>query len=232
MFGPLWVPWGHLGHLCVVETEVKRMAKKSATTDAATQADKTTGAAPERIEDQVTQVRRRKLSRRRFVLGLTAAGVTAAAAATILEVANHQAAAHASQQKTQQHIKQHDQHVTSQVHGDIGGHMADYAEHAVVDDPLFAGAFVGKAAITTRFAAEVASVPNRTLQITNRALRGEQLIVEWVAAGTHATDFLGRGVAGRSYTISGVTVVTREQGRIVRESHYYDVAELLRQIEA
>ncbi len=199
--------------------------KTNKTTDAASDSS---GA--ERIEDQLTQVRKRKLSRRRFVLGLTAAGVSAAAVATILEVANHQSAAHASQPSTQ-HLKQHDQHVTSQVRGDIGGHMADYAEHAVVDDPLFAGAFVGKAAITQRFAAEVAAVPNRTLRITNRVMRGEQLIIEWVAAGTHATDFLGRGLAGRAYTISGVTVVTREQGKIVRESHYYDVADLLRQIE-
>jgi steroid delta-isomerase-like uncharacterized protein len=176
-------------------------------------------------------MRKRKLSRRRFVLGLTAAGVSAAAVATIIEVATHKSATHASQPSSQ-HLKQHDQHVTSQVRGDIGGHMADYAEHAVVDDPLFAGAFVGKSAITTRFAAEVASVPDRTLAITNRVLRGGQLIVEWVASGTHATDFLGRGVAGRAYTISGVTVVTREQGKIVRESHYYDVGELLRQIEA
>ena len=207
------------------------MPKKSATTGATAPASAPTGATSERVEDQLTQVRKRKLSRRRFVLGLTAAGVSAAAVATILEVANRQSAAHASKPATQ-HIKQHDQHVTSQVRGDIGGHMADYAEHAVVDDPLFAAAFIGKDAITARFAAEVASVPDRTLRITNRVMRGQQLIVEWVAAGTHATDFLGRGVAGRAYTLSGVTVVTREQGKIVRESHYYDVGELLRQIEA
>ncbi len=197
------------------------------------QPDATSVATP-RIEDQLTQVRSRRLSRRRFVLGLTAAGVTAAAVATILEVEHYQSAARASQQSQQQsqqqHLKQHQQHIASQVSGDIGGHMADYAEHAIVEDPLFAAAFVGKAAITQRFAAEIASVPNRTLSITNRTLRGDQLVVEWVAAGTHATDFLGFGVAGRAFTLSGVTIVTREYGKIVRESHYYDVANLLRQI--
>ncbi len=182
------------------------------------------------IPEQVGLVRNHKLSRRNLLIGLTALGVTAGGAATIAAVTKRPAAA-ATPQSQQQHLKQHDQHITSQLSGDIGGHMADYAEHAIVEDPLFAAAFVGKGAITARFAAEIASVPNRTLRITNRVLHDNQLIVEWVAAGTYARDFLGVGLAGRSYELSGVTVVIREAGKVVRESHYFDVADLRRQIE-
>ena len=181
------------------------------------------------IPEQVGLVRNHKLSRRKLIVGLTALGVTAGAAATNAAATRRPAAA--QPQSQQQHFQQHDQHVTSQVRGDIGGHMADYAEHAVVDDPLFAAPFVGKNAVTTRFAAEVASVPNRTLRITNRVVHANQLIVEWVAAGTYARDFLGVGLAGRSYELTGVTVVIREGGKIVRESHYFDAADLRRQIE-
>ena len=189
----------------------------------------TQGQVSKTIPEQVGMVRNHKLSRRKLIVGLTALGVTAGAAATIAAASKRPTAS--QPQSQQQHFQQHDQHVTSQVRGDIGGHMADYAEHAVVDDPLFNAPFVGKHAVATRFAAEVASVPNRTLRITNRVLHGNQFIVEWVAAGTHARDFLGVGLAGRSYELTGVTVVVREGGKIVRESHYFDAADLRRQIE-
>jgi steroid delta-isomerase-like uncharacterized protein len=90
---------------------------------------------------------------------------------------------------------------------------------------------MGKGAIAERYAAEVASVPDRTLRVLRRAMSGGQLIVEWEAIGTHQADFLGFGGTGRRYTLHGVTVVTRQDGKIVRESHYYDAADLRRQVE-
>ena len=183
------------------------------------------------IPEQVRMVRNHKLSRRKLLVGLGALGVTAGAAATIAAATRRPAASHPTQNQGQ-HFQQHDQHITTQVRGDIAGHMADYASHAIVEDPLFAAPFVGIGAITQRFVAEVAAVPNRTLRITNRVLHDNQLIVEWAAAGTHAQDFLGVGLPGRSYELNGVTVVVRgEDGKIVRESHYFDAAALRSQIE-
>jgi steroid delta-isomerase-like uncharacterized protein len=108
---------------------------------------------------------------------------------------------------------------------------ADYAENAVVDDPLFSRPFVGRDAIAARFAAEIASVPDRSLQVINRTVRGNQLVIEWEASGTHLNSFLGFGGTGRPYVLRGTTVTTRINGKIVRESHYYDVAHLRGQIE-
>jgi steroid delta-isomerase-like uncharacterized protein len=180
------------------------------------------------VRELVEALRQGKLSRRELVVGLTALGLTGAGIAAVVAAATHTGAA-----ATPQHIQlqQHDQHVTQQTQGDVSGHMADYAEHAIVDDPLFAQPFAGIHAITQRFVAEVASVPDRSLRILNRVVSGNQLIVEWEAAGTHAASFLGIGGSGRAYRITGVTVVTREQGKIVRESHYYDTVALRQQID-
>ena len=181
------------------------------------------------VRELVEALRQGKLSRRELVVGLTALGITGAGVAAIVAAATHRGAA-----ATPQHLQlqQHDQHIAHQTQGDVSGHMADYAEHAIVDDPLFDKPFEGIHAITQRFVAEVASVPDRQLTILNRVVSGNQLIVEWVAAGTHAASFLGIGGSGRTYRINGVTVVTRENGKIVRESHYYDTAALRAQIEA
>jgi len=174
----------------------------------------------------VKAVRAGKLTRRQFIVGLTGLGVSGVAAVTILKSVNQPHAVAAPP-----HIKLHDQHITRQMQGDVNGMMADYADHAVVDDPLFSEPFVGKAAIARRYAAEVASVPDRALQVLRRTVVGAQLVIEWEATGSHSGDFLGFGGTGRAYTLRGVTVVTREDGKIVRESHFYDAASLRRQVE-
>lgn len=129
-------------------------------------------------------------------------------------------------------LRLHDQHLARQVGGDIASMAADYADDAVVHDPLFAEPFSGREAIAQRYAAEVASVPDRTLRVLNRTLSGDELVVEWEATGTHVNSFLGFGGKGNTYTLHGVTTVVRRDGKIVRESHFYDADELLRQIEA
>lgn len=179
------------------------------------------------MQQLIAAARRGMLSRRRFIAALTDLGISAAGAATVLSVATRRTTSteHLAQ------LRLHDQHVTRQVQSNVDAMMADYAEDAVVEDPLFAAPFVGKQAIAARYAAEVASVPDRSLRILNRALSGEHLMVEWEATGTHVADFLGFGGTGRRYTLTGVTMVTRRDGKIVRESHYYNVATLRRQVE-
>ena len=176
----------------------------------------------------VEAVRAGRLSRRQLIAALTALGVTGAGAVAIAAVA-HGSAPGATEQR--QHLLRHDQHIAHQTHGNVKPMMQDYANDAVVEDPLFSEPFVGLQAIERRFAAEVASVPDRALTITNRFFAGEQLIVEWIATGTHAYSFLGFGGTGRTYHLTGVTVVTRRDGKIVREAHYFDVADLRRQVE-
>jgi len=56
------------------------------------------------------------------------------------------------------------------------------------------------------------------------------LTVEWVAGGTHTSDYPGLPATGRSFSIHGVTVAVRQNGKIVRESLYYDMAEVARQL--
>lgn len=186
---------------------------------------------PKTVEEMAESVYRGKLSRRAFIGGLTGFGVTAAGATTILAGVTHRLAPpHAQQSPVQQHLDLHNQHVVMQTQGNVNAMMNDYADHAIVDDPLFTKPFIGKDAIAKRYAAEVASVPDRHLTITNRTMVGNQLVVEWEATGTHQASFLGFGGTGQSFRLTGTTVVTRENGKIIRESHHFDVADLRRQL--
>lgn len=179
------------------------------------------------IEQMVQDVRKGKISRRKLILGLTALGVTSAGAAVVASSLRNDFIPI----QNQQHLQLHDTHVQNQLQGNVHNMMQDYHENAVVEDPLFAQPFTGRDAIATRYAAEVNSVPDRQLNITNRIVAGNQLIIEWEATGTHQNDFMGFGGTGKQYTLKGTTVVTRQDGKIVRESHYYNVNDLKRQIE-
>jgi steroid delta-isomerase-like uncharacterized protein len=180
------------------------------------------------VHGLIDELRAGHISRRHFIEGLTALGISGAATALIV--------AHSSQHPTTPaaekiHYQLHDQHITRQTSGNTNAMVGDYAEDAVVEDPLFNKPFIGKEAIATRYAAEVASVPDRSLTITNRTLKDNQLIVEWTASGTHVAPFLGIGGNGKGFSINGVTVVSRRDGKIIRESHFFNTQQLLRQIE-
>ncbi|HEV8191431.1 MAG TPA: nuclear transport factor 2 family protein [Ktedonobacterales bacterium] len=180
------------------------------------------------IHTMIEQLRSGGLSRREFIAGMTALGVTAAGAATVLATVTRRLQEAGTAEAI--HFDLHEEHVARQLAGDTATMMDDYAPDATVDDPLFDQPFVGKEAISRRYAAEVASVPDRQLRILNRTMAGDQLVVEWEATGTHAGDFLGFGGTGRTYTLRGTTVIVRRDGKIVRESHYYDVDTLHKQV--
>jgi len=108
--------------------------------------------------------------------------------------------------------------------------MNDYADHAMVEDPFFAEPIVGKEAIAQRKLAEMASIRDATIEVTHRFAYHNQVVAEWVMRGTHAGLFLGYPGTGRQIEVRGVTVVTREQGKITKESLHYDAADVHRQL--
>lgn len=190
------------------------------------------------IPELVDDVRAGKMERRALLKRLTFLGLTAAGAGAIAAVAGRQIAAHFipphinGDHNADQHLQQHEQHLAHQSTGDIQQLQHDYHEDAIVEDSFYAHPFVGRAAIMERKSAGFAAVPNVKIAVTNRIVHGDQLTVEWVASGVHAHDFPGLPATGRSFSIPGVTVVVRRDGKIVRESLYYDMAEVHRQLKA
>lgn len=194
----------------------------------------------ETIPQMVEDVRNGKMSRRHMIATLTALGLSSAGIGAIAAVASRALAAKpAAQHKPQQHttqqgvthpIQQHDQHLAYQTQGNIPALQQDYAADAMVEDSMYAEPFVGHAAIMGRKGVGMSAIPDLRIQLTNRILQGDQLTVEWVASGTHSGDFPSLPATGRAFSIPGVTVVVRREGKIVRESLYYDMGEVQRQL--
>ncbi len=190
------------------------------------------------IPEMVDDVRAGKMDRRTLLKRLTLIGLSAAGAGAIAAVATRrnvpgQVTPHVhGDSNTQQHLQQHKQHLTNQSTGNIQQLQHDYHADAIVEDSLYAHPFIGREAIMARKSAGFAAVPGVKITVTQRIVQGDQLTVEWVASGVHQHDYPGLPATGRSFSIPGVTVVVRQDGKIVRESLYYDMAEVHRQLES
>jgi len=164
------------------------------------------------------------------LMGVSAAGVGAIVAAAASRQFATKPVPQGNLQDAVDHMQRHDEHLANQSQGNLDQLSNDYAEHAVVEDSMYAHPFVGRAAIMSRKSAGMAAIPGLNINVTNRIVHGNQLTVEWVASGTHSGDYPGLVASGRSFSIPGVTVVVRHNGKIVRESLYYDMNEVRRQL--
>jgi len=190
------------------------------------------------IPQMVEDVRKGKMTRRRLMTTLTALGIsTVGVGAIVAAAAQQQSSAPApqtshpaQQQQEREHIQLHQQHLTHQASGNAGALQHDYAEHAVVEDGMYPEPIVGRTAIMARKSTGWAAVSDFQLQITNRVVHGNQLSAEWVATGTHSGDLPGMPATGRRFTLRGITISVRQDGKIVREAIYYDLDHLRRQI--
>lgn len=187
------------------------------------------------ISRMIEDVRAGRMPRRRFIktlttMGFSAAGVGAIAAAASSPSISTRAGHVNAHESTEKHIQLHNQHIVHQSSGNTRALQNDYAETAVVEDSLHKEVFVGRDAIIAREEMITAATSDASITVTNRLAHGNMVVAEWVATGRHTGDLPGLPASGRSFTISGVTVVIREHDKIVRETLYFDVAELHRQI--
>jgi steroid delta-isomerase-like uncharacterized protein len=185
------------------------------------------------LPQMVDEVRAGRMPRRDFMkkltnMGITTIGVSAIVAAistSSTSVTSALADSHAAQ-----HLQHHDNHLRHQARGNLHALNQDYAENAIVEDSMHLQPFIGRAAIMERKDIITSAASDAKITITNRIVSGHQVTAEWVATGIHTGDLPGLPASGRPFSIQGVTVVIRHEGKIVREALYYDANQLYRQL--
>jgi steroid delta-isomerase-like uncharacterized protein len=187
------------------------------------------------IPQMVEEVHVGKMPRRNFIKRLATMGLSAGGIAAIIAAISHPSTKQSApgvklNEDAAKHIQLHNQHLAHQTRGNVNALHNDYADNAVVEDSMYTEPHVGRAAITARKNVIMAAASDSKITMTNRVVHGNQVSVEWFATGRHTGDLPGLPASGRSFSIRGVTVVIRHEGKIVRESLYYDVAELRRQL--
>jgi len=110
--------------------------------------------------------------------------------------------------------------------------MDDYADDAVVNDPLFAKPLVGKPAIGTHKLAEMIAISDIDFEIGERWEDGKKLFANWTVTGIHSGPYYDLQPTNDQIVLKGSTVVTRDdEGKIVEETLFYDAEDMRRQLE-
>ncbi len=185
------------------------------------------------LPQMVDEVRAGTMARRDFMKKLTTMGITTVGiSAIIASISTSSASAVETLTDGQavQHLQHHDNHLRHQARGNLHALNQDYAENAIVEDSMHSKPFIGRAAIMDRKNIITSAASEAKITITNRIVTGNQVTAEWIATGIHTGDLPGLPASGRPFSIHGVTVVIRHDGKIVREALYYDVNKLYRQL--
>ena len=110
--------------------------------------------------------------------------------------------------------------------------MDDYADGAVINDPLFAKPLVGKPAIGTHKLAEMIAISDIDFDIGDRWEEGNKVFANWKVTGMHSGPFYDLPATNKEIFLEGSTVVTRDdEGKIVEETLFYDADDMRRQLE-
>jgi predicted ester cyclase len=110
--------------------------------------------------------------------------------------------------------------------------MDDYADGAVVNDPLFAKPLAGKPAIGTHKLAEMIAISDIDFEIGERWEDGKKLFANWTVTGIHSGPYYDLQPTNDQIVLKGSTVVTRDdEGKIVEETLFYDAEDMRRQLE-
>ena len=110
--------------------------------------------------------------------------------------------------------------------------MDDYADEAVVNDPLFAKPLVGKPAIGTHKLAEMIALSDINFDVGERWADGNKLFANWTVTGIHSGPYYDLPATDNQIRLEGSTVVTRDDdGKITEETLFYDADDMRRQLE-
>jgi predicted ester cyclase len=75
-------------------------------------------------------------------------------------------------------------------------------------------------------------MPDLHCKALRQLVVGDQIVTQWQAVGTHHGEYAGIEPTGNEITISGISIFTCRNGKIVEQVVEYDVVGMLRQMGA
>lgn len=72
--------------------------------------------------------------------------------------------------------------------------------------------------------------PDLKFELKSFFSAGDWIASEWVMTGTHAGEFGGIPPTGKSFSLRGVSIQELREGKIHRNSDYYNAASFLQQV--
>lgn len=88
----------------------------------------------------------------------------------------------------------------------------------------------GKAELQAFAGAVLAAFPDFKMDLTSGFTAGNWACAEWTMSGTHQGDLPGMAATGKSFSLRGASICELQDGKIKRNSDYWDMVTFLKQI--
>jgi steroid delta-isomerase-like uncharacterized protein len=105
-----------------------------------------------------------------------------------------------------------------------------FTDDCVYEDVTFGAINHGKKELRAFAEGVFAGVPDFKVELKVRFLADTWGGIEWVMSGTHKGDFPGMPATGKRFSTRGVTILELHDGKIRRNSDYWDAAGVMRQV--
>ncbi len=109
---------------------------------------------------------------------------------------------------------------------DVERILAVFTPDVIYEDVPFGVVNHGAAELRAFASGFIAAVPDFRLELVNSSLKGGHGTIEWILSGTD----VGLYKTGRRFSVRGVAVIEVEGQQISRNSDYYDLATVQRQL--
>jgi steroid delta-isomerase-like uncharacterized protein len=123
-------------------------------------------------------------------------------------------------------------HFTALKNHDVKAVAAGYADDAQVFSPNWEGAKNGPAGLTEVYTRYFSSTPDLVYNITNVINAGDNVIVEYTSGGTlsNPEGATPAYMKDKKYMINYCAIFTIKNGKIIKETDYFDQVAFLKQV--
>lgn len=125
-----------------------------------------------------------------------------------------------------------DDHFKALANHDVKAIAAGYADSAKVFSPNWEGAKTGPGGVTEVYTRYFASTPDLSYKITHIINAGEAIVVEYISGGTlsNPEGNTPAYMKDKKYTLNYCAVFIIKNGKIIKETDYFDQIAFLRQV--
>lgn len=104
------------------------------------------------------------------------------------------------------------------------------APDAVAHDPTLPGLTRGPEGNKQFVSLYKSAFPDAHIEINDMVAEGNKVAVRWTGTGTHKGDFMGIRPTGKHISVTGITVDTFKDGKLVETWTNYDALGMLQQL--
>ena len=107
-----------------------------------------------------------------------------------------------------------------------------FAEGCVYEDLALGALNRGKSEVRAFVQATLAAIPDFTIEPKSVFATADRLVSEWTMTGTQTGDFPGLPATGKSFSVPVASVMEFQNGKIHRNTDYWNLASFLQQVGA